>query len=167
MCTIRQTSAIFLTAQKKNKTVHFNHSNLLYLALMSSTRHNKLAFPFNGVISEVWDPLTEVGRPTTAHGTCILASRLVFFGCGVKIQRLRPKQPPKPVSQVFFSQFSVFEPSNMLYSEVWCPLAIAIVPRSTRVTCIPANQCHFPPSAKIKWNSPFQPLKVTISCLDE
>ena len=103
---------------------------------------------FISVFSEVWDHVTEEGQPTTAHCTCILASRRVTFWLRRWNTSTTSKTTTQTCFQGFFSQFSILELSNMLQSEVWCPLAIANVPRSAQVTCIPANQCHFPHSKK-------------------
>ncbi len=85
-----------------------------------------------------------------AHAFSQVTVSLFYFGD--EISRPRPKKSLKLISQGSLSQFSVFKPSLILSSEVCCPLAITYLPRSTQVTCFPANQCQFPLSAKININ---------------
>ena len=145
----RQTSAIFLTVQKKkSKTVHSSHQTCCILLrwVACGIISSQILLMVHEMKSKTTLPRKVDSQQNIAHAFSQVAVSL--FYCVAKIRRPRPKEPLKLVSQGFFSQFSVFVPSNMLLIEVWCPLAIAYVPRSTQVTFIPANQCHFPHSAK-------------------
>ncbi len=143
-----QTSAIFLTAQKRIKQSFpaTQTCSILLRWVARDTISSQILLIVYLVKSETTSTWKVDPQQHIAHEFSQVAVSL--FDCGAKIRRPRQKQPLKVASNVFFSQFSDFEPSNMLQSEVWCPLAIANVPRSTQVTWIPANKCHFPHSAK-------------------
>ncbi len=144
----RQTRALFLTAQKRIiQSIPATQTCYVLLRRIASVIiSSQILLMVYFVKSGTTKPRKVDPEQHIVHAFLPVAESL--FDCGAKIRRLRLKQPLKHVSQGFFSQFSAFEPSNMLESEVCCPLAIANVPRSTPVTCIPANQSPFPHSAK-------------------
>ena len=63
-------------------------------------------------MSETTKPRKVDPQQYIAHA--LLQVAVSLFDCGAKIRRPRPNQPLKLASQGFCSQFSVFEPSNML-----------------------------------------------------
>ena len=110
----RQTSAIFLTAQKRIKQSIPATQTCRFLLrwVARGIISSQILLIVYLVKSETTLPRKVDPQQHIAHAFSQVAESL--FDCGAKIRRPRPKQPLKLASQGFFSQFSVLEPSNML-----------------------------------------------------
>ena len=110
----RQTSAIFLTAQKRIKqSIPATQTCCILLRRVArGIIRLQILLILHLVKSDTTLPRKVDSQEHIVHALSQVAVSL--SDCGAKIRRPRPKQSLKLAFQDFFSQFSVLEPSNML-----------------------------------------------------